>query len=74
MTIATVESEADLRHPGRVAYRITGSNAVAVQDAIDVITRPIDKLGGFSNFIGPCRIDGGYGALGEVIFETQEVK
>lgn len=73
MTIATVESQADLRHPGRIFYRILGSNAAAVQDAINVITRPIDELGGFSNFIGPLRIDGGFGALGEIIFEQSEV-
>ena len=62
-----------MRHPGRVAYRITGSNAAAVQEAIDHLTRPVDEFGGFSSFIGPCRIEDGFAALGEVIFEQQEV-
>ena len=77
MTIATVESQADLRHPGRIAYRISGSNAAAVQDAIDTLMAMVDAsrggFNGFANFIGPARINGGWGALGEVLIEQEKV-
>jgi hypothetical protein len=67
----TVEHEADPKHPGRTAYRITGPSHAAVQDAISAIMNPIDDAGGFASFVGPVAVetdDGwAYGALGETI-------
>lgn len=78
MSRAHVESEADPKRLGRTGYRITGPTAQVVQDAIDTITATVDAaLGGaagLARFIGPARIDEGWGALGEVvIFEPQGV-
>lgn len=66
-----VESQADPARPGRTGYRITGLTREAVQAKITQLTNSVDGLQGspfgFANFVGPARVDGGYGALGEVI-------
>lgn len=74
--LATVESEADPKRPGRTAHRITGPTAACVQDAIDTLSATVDvAMGGVpgtARFIGPGRDTGGWCALGEVIvFQPQ---
>lgn len=76
MTLATVESQADPRRPGRTGYLITGPSIGAVQDAIDTLTRTVDPTCGgacgLARFIGPVRVDGQFSALGEVIVEKED--
>jgi hypothetical protein len=69
--LASVESAADPGRPGRTAHVIIGSTAAAVQDAIDTLSRTVDGAcggaPGIARFIGPCRVDGEWRAVGEVI-------
>lgn len=67
---AWVEFEKDPAIPGRTAYRISGQDRGAVQSAIDSRMQEAERAGGFANFVGPNRIDGGWAALGEVIIKT----
>jgi hypothetical protein len=65
-----VEYESDKNCPGRTAIRISGPTKVAVQAQIDIATRQAEDMTGRAMFIGPARIDGGFGALGEIVVET----
>lgn len=66
-----VEREDDPNTPGRSAYRISGPSEAAVQDEIRKLMDSVDVafggVPGRAQFIGPRRIAGGYGALGEVV-------
>lgn len=71
----SVECEADPKVPGRTAIRISGATREAVQAEINFFTRAADANGAppmFLRFIGPARVENGWGALGEIIVRQPE--
>jgi hypothetical protein len=63
---AEVVAKPDPEQPGRTAYHIVGLTRAAVQDAITGIMNEVEDRGGVAHFVGPMRLNGGFGAAGLV--------
>ena len=66
-----VEYESDPDREGRTAIRIAAPDRASVQFQLDKLMALVDRDGGFANFIGPYRMNGGYAALGEVVITSK---
>jgi hypothetical protein len=62
-----VEYESDPQVSGRTAIRISAPDRESIEREIDRVMSYVEAHGGYANFVGPCRISTGYGALGDVI-------
>ena len=72
MDTTNVQYESDPNLPGRTAIRITGPTRVGVQAQIDKAMRSVEDGTGFANFIGPARVVGGWGAMGEIVIDPSQ--